>query len=138
MSTDWGTSACPGLSPYPHTMTKTPTAGQQLRADMDAALARASRDLGQPLEFSEVERHTLARAAAAADRCDELRRLWEAELSRPQPRATSAANLAAELRLTEKAVVDLLARVNLGVGPAKSERHQRAAHARWHTLQARA
>ena len=35
-------------------------AGEQLRADMDAALARAARDLGQPLEFSEVERHTLA------------------------------------------------------------------------------
>lgn len=43
---------------------ETPSAGQQLQADMDAALARAARDLGQPLEFSEIERHTLARAAA--------------------------------------------------------------------------
>jgi hypothetical protein len=31
---------------------------------MDAALARAARDLGQPLEFSGIERRTLARAAA--------------------------------------------------------------------------
>jgi hypothetical protein len=64
MSTDWWISAFPVLSSYAHTMTKTPSAGQQLQADMDAALARAARDLGQPLEFSEIERHTLARAAA--------------------------------------------------------------------------
>jgi hypothetical protein len=116
--------------------TKTPSVGQLLRADMDAALARAARDLGTPLEWSEIERHTLALAATAADRYEELRRLWVAELNRPEPRATSAANLAGELRLTEKAVVDLLMRVNLGTGPAKSERHQRAARSRWNPVQA--
>jgi hypothetical protein len=116
-------------------MTKTPV-GQQLLADMDAALARSSRDLGTALEFSEIEHHTLALAAAAADRCEELRRLWVIELNRPEPRATSAANLAGELRLTEKAVIDLLVRVNLDTGPAKSDRHQRAARSRWNPVQA--
>ena len=48
MSTDWWISAFPVLSSFAHTMTKTPSAGQQLQADMDAALARAARDLGQP------------------------------------------------------------------------------------------
>ena len=38
-----------------------------------------------------------------------------------EPQATSAANLAGELRLTETAVVDLLMRVNLGTGPAIRE-----------------
>jgi hypothetical protein len=117
-------------------MKKTLSAGQQLRADMDAALARAGRDLGTELEFSDVEKHTLARAASAADRCEQIRRLWQAELDRPEPRATSAANLAGELRLTEKAVVDLLTRVTLGTGPAKSDRHQRAARSRWNPVQA--
>jgi hypothetical protein len=117
-------------------MTKTLSAGQQLRADMDAALARVARDLGQELEFSEIELHTLTRAASAADRCEQIRRLWEAELDRPEPRATSAANLSGELRLTEKAVVDLLTRVTLGTGPAKSDRHQRAARARWKPVKA--
>jgi hypothetical protein len=94
--------------------------------------------IGPLLASTEPLGHTLALASTAADRCEELRRLWEFELNRPEPRATSAANLAGELRLTEKAVVDLLVRVNLGTGPAKSDRHQRAARSRWTPVQARA
>jgi hypothetical protein len=36
--------------------TKNPSAGFRLRADLDAALARASEELGRPLEFDEAER----------------------------------------------------------------------------------
>lgn len=58
-------------------MTRT-TAGQRLRSDLDAALARA-----------------------------------------------------AEVRHCERMVHDLVARVHLGVGPAKAPQQQRAAQARW-------
>jgi hypothetical protein len=49
----------------------------------------------------------------------------------PEPRLRSVVALAAEARLTEKAAVDLVARVNLGLGAAKSPRHVRAARTRW-------
>ncbi|MDT5101291.1 MAG: hypothetical protein QOC76_5028 [Mycobacterium sp.] len=42
-----------------------------------------------------------------------------------------AVKLAAEIRLCEKHVVDLLARVNPEPGQAKSDRHVRAARSRW-------
>lgn len=45
--------------------------------------------------------------------------------------------LAAEARLSEKAAVDLVARVNLGLGEAKSPRHVRAARVRGIPAQAR-
>lgn len=43
--------------------TKTPTAGAKLRAALDAALARASEQLGRHLEFDEAERHVIEQAA---------------------------------------------------------------------------
>ncbi|WP_460355328.1 hypothetical protein [Mycobacterium sp. ZZG] len=45
--------------------------------------------------------------------------------------------LAAEIRLTEKAAVDLVARVSLGLGAAKSPRHVRAAQTRWQNMATR-
>jgi hypothetical protein len=119
---------------YPQAMTtKTPSAGRKLRADLDAALDHARKDLDRPnLEFDEAERHIIDQAAAAADRGEELRALYRAELVRkPEPRLRTVVALAAEARLTEKAAVDLVARVNLGLGAAKSPRHVRAAQTRW-------
>jgi hypothetical protein len=121
--------------------TKTPTAGQRLRADLDAALAHAGEELGRQLEFDEAERHVIAQAVAAADRAQEMTVLYRAELARkPEPRPTVLVKLAAEIRLSEKAAVDLVARVNLGLGAAKSPRHVRAARTRWqqHDQRARA
>ena len=43
--------------------------------------------------------------------------------------------LAAEARLTEKAAVDLVARVKLGLGAAKSPHKVRAARTRWQAQQ---
>jgi hypothetical protein len=112
--------------------TKTPSAGTRLRADLDAALAHASEQAERALEFDEAERHVIDQAAAAADRADELRALYRAELARqPEPRPRTVVALAAETRLTEKAAVDLVARVNLGLGAAKSARHVRAVQTRW-------
>lgn len=109
-----------------------PTAGDRLRSDLDAALAHAAQEAGKTLEFDEAERHVIAQAVAAADRAEELARLYRSELARqPEPRLRTVIALAAEIRLSEKAAVDLVARVSLSLGAAKSPRHVRAAQTRW-------
>ena len=104
----------------------TQSAGQKLRAALDAALAHASIQARKQLEFDEREQLIIDSAAAAADRAQRLGALWAAEKN-----PNTLVKLSAELRLCEKAAVDLAARVAIGEGPAKSERHQRAAGARW-------
>lgn len=105
-------------------------AGARVKADLAAALARAARELGRPLEWSEAEAQAIDAAVRAADQAQVLREMFAAELA-DQARPAVAVKLSAELRLLDKAVVDLVARVNPGVGPAKSERHVRAARSRW-------
>lgn len=105
-------------------------AGARLRFDLDRALDRAGREIGQNLEWSEQESLVIDRAAAAADRGAVLAKLWKRELAGAADPAVLV-KLSAELRACERAVVDLVARVNPGVGPAKSERHVRAARSRW-------
>lgn len=117
-------------------MTPKITPGRRLRADLDLALKRASQDLGQPLEWSEQELATIDRACATADRAEVLRaRFDEAQQSDGSP--ADLVKLSAELRLLDTQVVDLVVRVNAGLGPAKSERHQRAAGTRWDRRDAR-
>ena len=106
------------------------SAGQRLRADLDKALAAAARQQGEALEFDEREQIVISMAAAAADRVEQLRAVWEV-LIVGKVSATALANLAGELRMHERAVIDLCGRVALGTGAAKSPRHQRAAQARW-------
>jgi hypothetical protein len=118
--------------------TKTTTAGERLRADLAEALRLASHELGQELEFDENERLVLDQAAAAADRAEELGALYREELARkPEPRLRTVVALAAEIRLQQKQAVDMTARVKLGLGAAKSPRHQRAAQVRWQGHQQR-
>jgi acyl-CoA reductase-like NAD-dependent aldehyde dehydrogenase len=107
------------------------TAGDALRDEMASALAHAVREAGRPLQFDERENLTIESAAAAADRAEALAALWTAELASGEVRASVAVKIAAELRLCEKHVADLLARVNPGPGQAKSDRHVRAARSRW-------
>lgn len=70
------------------------------------------------------------RAATAADRSEQLGRLWKAELA-GEARAGVLVKIAAEQRAQDRAVIDLISRVNPGIGAAKSERHARAAQSRW-------
>jgi branched-subunit amino acid aminotransferase/4-amino-4-deoxychorismate lyase len=112
-------------------MTKTLSAGARLRDDLATALARVSQELGRDLEFDEAERHVIEQAANAADRAEELTRLYRAELDRPEPHITALTKLAAEIRFSEKASVDFVARVKLGLGAAKSPQHVRAINTRW-------
>jgi hypothetical protein len=92
------------------------TAGQKLRADLDAPLRHASAEPGRELEFDEAERHVIDHATAAADRAEEMTALHRAELVRkPAPRPTALVKLSAEIRLCEKQAVDFTARVKLGL-----------------------
>lgn len=106
------------------------TAGQQLRASLDAALEHASREAGKALEWSEQEQLTITRAADTADRAEVLRGRFD-HLEANDGSENALVKVSAELRLLDRQVVDLVARVHPGLGNAKSERHQRAAHARW-------
>jgi hypothetical protein len=106
------------------------TAGGRLRVELDTALARAAKDVGAPLEWSEQELVVLERACSTADRADVLRASFDAE-KEGDAKPSVLVKLSAELRMLDKQVVDLIARVNPDVGPAKSDRHQRAARSRW-------
>ncbi|CDM76133.1 hypothetical protein MMARE11_19860 [Mycobacterium marinum E11] len=105
-------------------------AGARLRFELDQALERAGREAGQNLEWSEQELQVIDRAAAATDRAAVLGRLWKKEVA-GEAQPAVLVKLSAELRACERAAVDLVARVNPGIGPAKSDRHQRAARSRW-------
>jgi hypothetical protein len=108
-----------------------PRAGKRLRNELNAALEHARRELGQPLlEFSEQEIATLERAAAAADRAEELGWLYDEELA-GERRPTVLVKLSGEIRLCERQVIDLIGRIHLGVGQAKSARHAYSANQRW-------
>lgn len=111
-------------------MTVKKTAGVRLRADLDAALARAGKEVGRPLEWDEKELLTLVTAGKVADRAEVLRGMFADEQA-GQARPTVLVKISAELRMCDRQVVDLVARINPGVGVAKSERHVRAARARW-------
>jgi hypothetical protein len=108
------------------------SAGQRLREDLDTALAVAARKEGHAsLEFTEVEQVTISMAAAAADRVEVLRALLVTVLASAKSSAHSSATLAGEIRLTERAVVDLVGKVDVGTGHVKSPRHVAAGRARW-------
>ncbi|MGV0788681.1 hypothetical protein ABQF33_17370 [Mycolicibacterium sp. XJ2] len=108
----------------------TKTAGQRLRETFDQGLDRASQQLGKRLTWDEHELEALTAAATAADRCEELQRVYRDELA-GERRPALLVKLSAEMRLLDKAVADHVGRVRIGPGVAKSERHQRAVNARW-------
>ncbi|MEZ0355496.1 hypothetical protein [Mycobacterium sp. SA01] len=110
------------------------SAGERLRAEMDAALRRASEELGQPadqpLEWTEQEAAALEAACAAADRAEALQVVFDTEKA-GENRPMLLVKVSAELRALDRQVVDLLGKVNPGIGAAVSPRHQKAARGRW-------
>ena len=106
------------------------TAGGRLMADLDAALAEASANLGKPLTWDEHEQHEIAAAARAANRCEILQQQLDAEVA-GENRLDVVVKLSAEMRLLDKAITDHLEHVHIGPVVAKSQRHQRAVNARW-------
>lgn len=107
-------------------------AGRRLVDAQNAALARTCTETGEDLVWSEYEEAALERAGETVDRAEAVRKLLQIELRKDEPNGNTVVKLSAELRSLDKLVVDLLGRLNPeGDEPAKSERHQRAANARW-------
>jgi len=104
------------------------TAGQKLRAKMNRAL-RDSGIVGA--EFDEYELEALDAACAAADRAEQLQRVYDDALASETAKETTLIRLSAEIRHCERQALQMLERVRLTPEPPKSARHQRAANARW-------
>jgi hypothetical protein len=111
-----------------------PTDIKRLRATLGDALgdARVVRSFFTVIELVWDEKEALAidAAAAAADRRTELQDRYDARLA-AGAESTELTKLSAELRACEKAIVDMTAKISFDAGPAKSERHVRAARSRW-------
>jgi hypothetical protein len=108
----------------------TESAGQRLRRDLDAALSQAAREHG-PMEWDELEQHSIERAVIAADRAEVLRRLFDEEAA-GQQRSSVLTRLSAEARQCERVAMELARTVAGALGAApKSDRHVRAVRARW-------
>lgn len=90
-------------------MARNQTAGQALRAALDAALAAEAESTGRPgLAWDDRELARIAAAVAAADRAAELERLIGAELARDEVRPSVYAKLAGEQRQQHTAISDNL------------------------------
>lgn len=101
-----------------------------MRRRMNAELVRVGKLEGKKLVWDATERETLARAAGIADRAERLAAVFEASLAESD--IGTATRVAAELRLADRAVLELIStKLNPGLTPKKSERHRRAAQARW-------
>jgi hypothetical protein len=102
---------------------------------MDEVLKQASEELGQsddePLEWSEQELVALEAACAAADRSEALGEMFASEQRNKPPMPALLVKLSAEMRALDRQVVDLLGKVNPGLEPAVSARHQKASRERW-------
>jgi hypothetical protein len=99
---------------------------------MAALLARASKDRGAVLEWSESDKLVLDEAAAAADRAQQLRRRF-AEVLDASESDNRAVIVSAEVRLLDRLVIDSVLKLEAALIPQKtvSERHRRSANARW-------
>jgi hypothetical protein len=89
------------------------SAGGRLRQEMDAALKRASDEMGQPadqqLEWTEQELVALEAACSTADRAEVIREAFADELA-GEKRPTVLVKLSAETRALDRQVVELVAK----------------------------
>lgn len=105
--------------------------GSELRAALDAALARESQRCGQPLRWDEREQNHVDSAVRSADHIEALQKLLDEELA-GERRPATVVKLTSEIRLQQHAIAEHLGRIQLGdLAPSKSPRHQDAAAARW-------
>ncbi|WP_145013440.1 hypothetical protein [Mycobacterium marseillense] len=83
------------------------------------------------MELTEPELEAVDRACTSADRAEELCRVYDEELA-GERRPSILTKLSGEIRLCDRQVVDLISRIQFGVGEAKSARHAYSANQRWH------
>ena len=108
------------------------SAGDQLRADLNAALTREAEHVGRPLKWDEREATHIAAACRAADHIALLQGRLDAETC-GENRASIVVKLAAEIRQQDRCVGEHLAWLQIDefAPPAKSRQHRAAAQARW-------
>ncbi len=103
----------------------------ELRAALDAALARESQRCGQPLRWDEREQQHVDAAVRSAEHVEALQQLLDDELG-GERRPTTVVKLTSEIRLQQHAIAEHLGRIQLGdLAPLKSPQHQAASAARW-------
>ncbi|OBH55473.1 hypothetical protein [Mycobacterium sp. E2479] len=111
------------------------SAGQQLRAALDAALKRESKKLGQPVRWDERERQHVDAACRAADAVELLDQRITAEQAGEQ-RGSIIVKYLAERRLQDDKVSEHLRWLQLDeFAPLKSPQHVAAGQARWAGVQ---
>lgn len=109
------------------------TAGERLRADLDAALARVAKERhgdSEALSWDERERFHLAAAEAAAD---DAERLAE-RLTDPDLDAATLVRLSSERRLLLKTAGEHVERLSIWGEIPKSEQHVRAGQSRMRSV----
>jgi hypothetical protein len=107
------------------------TAGQQLRADLDVALAREEQKLGKPIRWDEREQHHIDAACRAADAVELLDQRIAAERA-GEDRGTMIVKYLAERRLQDDKTAEHLKYLQLEqFAPLKSPQHVAAGQARW-------
>ena len=113
-----------------HTACMAVSAGRRLRLDLGKALARASTDTNRKLVWSEADVDMLRRIETTADRAVLLRQRF-AELDAAGEFGV-AVRVSSEIRLCDRLVTELVARIEAGLRPkVVSELHRRSAQARW-------
>ena len=106
-------------------MTTRKTPGQGLIDDLDAALPRG-------VEWTRIERTTLASIEVMANRLDALRRRVDKAIADPEATPQQIALLANAARQLEVSMHQLIKTLDPEMVQAKSARHQHAAMTRWH------
>jgi hypothetical protein len=111
------------------------TAGKQLRADLEGALAREAQKLGKPIRWDEREQHHIDAACRARDAVELLDARIAAEQS-GEDRGTMIVKYLAERRLQDDKVSEHLKWLQLEqFAPLKSPQHAAAGAARWAGVQ---
>lgn len=112
------------------------TAGERLRADLDAAMDRERAQLGQPaLEWDEREAQHIAAACRAADAVELLDERIAAERA-GEDRASILVKCLAERRLQDDKVSEHLKYLQLEqFTPLKNPHRVAGGHARWDGVQ---
>lgn len=100
------------------------TAGKRLISALNAAIPDGS-------EWTEAEQVTLGLLEDAADRVAVLKRLFDAEVCKPEVSTRRVTELTAELRQHEVNIQKWVAGFDLDMARVKSTRHQHAANVRW-------
>lgn len=95
--------------------------------DLNAELQASSAASGLPLEWSATEQVLIDQILDGIDRKSDLAVAYAAAADEPKLRI----KLSVEMRLLEQAVARLLKMVSTEPAPQKSQKHVRAARARW-------